>query len=158
MEHDLLAPSGKTAKFETVGTLHKGVVVAREQRQQRDMDGKPKYWDDGGAMMEVVLTIQTDERDDAGDDGIRKLYVRGQMLKAVKAAVSAAQAPTVDIGGTIAIKYDSDGEASKPGFTPPKLYSAQYRPPAVTPGSTDLLGTPVAAAPVAPAAVASDLI
>lgn len=153
---DLLAPSGRTAKYDTIGKTYKGVVVSRETRQQKDIaNGTPKFWDSGDPMMEVVIRLQTDDRDEPGDDGIRNVYARGAMLRAIRDAVSKAQAGTVEIGGTLAIRYDRDGEASKPGFTPPKLFVAQYKPPASTP-SADLLGADTPAA--APAMTADDLI
>ena len=32
-------------------------------------------------------------------------------------------------GGKIAVKYTGDGEPSKPGFNPPKLFEARYEAP-----------------------------
>jgi hypothetical protein len=132
MSKDLLAPSGRAAKFETIGTVHKGTVISRETRQQKDYaTGTPKTWDDGSPMLEVVIDL-----DVAGEIEPTTLYVRGAMLRAIREAVQKSGAHTVEIGGTLAVQYQSDGEPSKPGFTAPKLYVAQYKPPA----AADLLG------------------
>ncbi len=131
----LLESASKTAKFPTVGTTHKGEVVSATTRQATDFDsGKPKFWDDGNPIMELVITIQTTERDpdDTHDDGRRTLYAGGRMLKAIKDALRAARA-TLEEGGKLAVQYTGDGEATR--GNPPKLYAAQYEPPA--PGGVD---------------------
>lgn len=158
MTHDLLAPSGNAAKFETIGTTHKGTVISRETRQQKDYaTGTPKTWDDGQPMMEVVIGLQP------ADSELVTLYVRGKMLGAVKEAVAKSttglpiERRTVEIGGQLAVKYYADGEPSKAGFTAPKLYQAQYAPPA----ATVVKGDDLLAAPATPAAApieADDLL
>jgi hypothetical protein len=84
-------------------------------------------------MMQVELTLATDQRDPSNteDDGTRRIFARGALLNAVKDAVRTAKAETVDIGGTLAVRYTGDGEG-KPGMNPPKLFTAQYQPPAPT--------------------------
>lgn len=138
---DLLMGGGiKSCTFPEIGTTWKGEVLAKETQQQRDFTtGEPKFYDDGNPMLQVVITLQTDQRDGDDDDGQRKLYVRGQMLAAIKKAVLDAGAKTVEIGGTLAVQYTGDGEPPKRGMNPPKQYTAAYKPPvaAVAPG--DLL-------------------
>jgi hypothetical protein len=158
--NDLLTGGGApAAKFPTIGTLTKGVVLRAEARQQRDMNGVPKCWDDGNKMMEVVITLQTDERDPAidQDTGSRNLYVRGKMLDAVRTALKQAGGAQLEVGGTLAVKYIGDGTA-RPGLTAPKLFQAQYaRPAPSTDGANDLLGA--SSSPPAngqPAPVAAD--
>lgn len=141
---DLLMGGGgaPAAKFPTVGTTWKGTITDKTMSQQTDMvTGKPKTYDDGNPMMQVVLTIQTDQRDATieGDDGTRRLFIKGAMLAAVKKAIKDADAPTAEVGGTIAIKYTHDGEG-KPGLNPPKQYIAQYAAPVAAVSNDDLLG------------------
>lgn len=138
----LMGGGAPTCTFPEIGTTWKGEVVDKRTEQQRDFDtGKPLTWDDGSPRLQVVITLQTDERDPkiAGDDGRRRLFVKGQMLNAIRKAVSDAGAKTVEIGGTLAVQYTSDGEPSRKGMNPPKQYTAAYKPPvaAVAPG--DLL-------------------
>lgn len=127
---------GKTAKFPTPGTMVRGKVLSAEPRQQREYNpdgvGKPKFWDDGKPMMELVIALQTTEidPDDEQDDGVRMVYASNKMLKAVKEAVRPHGG--LAIGGDLAIKYTGDGEAKTRGFHPPKLYKAQYAPPVET--------------------------
>ena len=128
---DFLFSSGiPSAKFPTIGTTVKGNVTAAEVTQQRDFDsGQPKYWDDGSPMNQIEITISTDERDPdiEDDDGTRKLYVKGQMLKALRSALQATGSKSIDPGDMIAVQYASDGEAKKRGFNPPKQYSVQVK-------------------------------
>lgn len=142
------APS---AKFPTVGTTVKGTVVSNDVTQQTDFTtGEPKKWKDGSPMMQVVVTLQTDERDPAidNDDGQRRIYVRGQMTNAVRDALRDAKCKLA-VGGTLAVQYVADKASDKPGLNPAKQYRAQYQPPS-SDAANNLLG--------APAVAASDLI
>lgn len=142
----LFGGGGRSAKFENPGDAVKGTVVSTEMAQQTDMEGKPRTWDDGSPRMQLVVTLQTDERapDDADDDGIRKLYVKGgtkiaSTQKAVADAVRAAGATQLEVGGTLAVEFTGLGQPSKPGYSAPKLYRAAYKPPAPAAVSADLL-------------------
>jgi hypothetical protein len=124
-----------TAKFPTIGTVVKGTVLGKAVSQQRDFKtGLPKTYDDGNPMEQLVLTLQTDLRDPAkpDDDGQRRVFAKGGMLKAIRAAVK-AKSPTgkLELGATIAVQYTGDGTAEG-NLNPPKLFVADYAPPAVT--------------------------
>ena len=126
-----------SAKFIDVGATVKGTVTAAEVVQQTEFGtGTPKTWDDGKPMMQAVITLSTDLRDDdiEDDDGTRRLFVKGQMQKAVREALKAAGVKSLEIGGTLAVKYTGDGAPSKPGFNGPKLYAAQYKAAPVSAG------------------------
>jgi hypothetical protein len=133
----LMATGGKSAKFPEVGATVRGEILDMVVSQQTDMkSGAPKFWDNGDPMRQLVITLQTDERDadDADDDGIRKLYLKGgnkptTSQGAVAAAVKKSGASALERGGTLALKYTGDGEPSQRGFNPPKLYAAKYEPP-----------------------------
>jgi hypothetical protein len=129
----LLAGGVASAKFETVGTTVSGSICRPpEVQQQREIDsGKPKYWDDGKPRQQIVVHLQTTARDPAveDDDGIRALYVRGNMLRAVREAVRKAGAK-LEVGGVLTVTYTGDGERKAAGFNPPKLYTAAYVPAA----------------------------
>lgn len=129
----LMSGGGKTASFPEPGTVVRGTVLNAEPRQQRDFDnGQPLTWDDGKPRMELVVTLQTKDvdPDDESDDGVRVLYAKANMLKAIKEAVRPHGG--IAIGGELAVKYTGDGEQKKRGFNPPKLYKAQYEAPAKT--------------------------
>jgi hypothetical protein len=136
---------GKSASFEKPGDKVSGEILTVESRQQTDLDGALKCWDNGDPMWQVVVTLQTTEREDGDDDGKRTVYLKGSRkyastATAVGEAVKAAGAKTLEVGGTLALAYTGDGEPTKRGFSAPKLYQAAYKPPAQGVDLGDLLG------------------
>lgn len=115
------------AKFTTPGDTHKGRLVNSLRRQQTDLEGKPKFYDDGNVMWELVLTIDTDTPDDNGIT-LRRLFVKGKGVDAVREAVKEAGAPMTE-GGVLTLRYTGDGEQTRKGYSPPKLFKAKYEPP-----------------------------
>jgi hypothetical protein len=144
----LMGGGTRSAKFEHPGDKISGEILSVETKQQTDLkDGSPKFWDNGDPMWQVVVTLQTEQRDpdDADDDGKRAIYVKGSMkyastAKAIADAVRTAGAKTLEVGGTLAVAYTGDGEATSRGFNPPKLYSAAYKAPVAGVDLGDLLG------------------
>ena len=130
---DFLAASGSpTAKFADIGDTHKGTVVRSEVRQQTEFGtGAPLTWDDGRPRLELVVTIDTGETGDA-DTTERRIFAKGEMLKAIKQAVKEGGGRLLN-GGLLTVRYTGDGEQKTRGFNPPKLYKAKYVPPAATP-------------------------
>lgn len=164
--NDFLMAGGTTsAKFPSPGTTVAGTIAREpEVQQQRDFtSGELKFWDDGKPMQQLQVILATDERDPAtpDDDGQRAIYVKGNMLKAVREAVRKAGAPGLAVGGRLSVTYTGDGEASKRGLNPPKLYAATYTAPTAAQANEFLAGaepapatTPQPApAPSAPAGV-----
>jgi hypothetical protein len=123
-----------TAKFPTPGTTVGGRITEPPKvEQQRDIQsGEQKFWSNGDPMMQLVVTVQTDQRDPAieDDDGRRRIFVKGQMKNAVADAVRAAGARGLEVGGTLHVRYTHDGEQTKRGFSAPKQYAAKYVPAA----------------------------
>lgn len=140
-ESFLLGGGAKSAKFPSIGTVVGGVITDEPTvQQQKDItSGAPKFWDDGNPMMQLVVKVQTDEREDADDDGVRAIYIKGQMKAAVAEAVRKAGAKSLEVGGKLRVAYTGDGEAKTKGFTPPKQYQAQYEKPSNASG--DFFGT-----------------
>ncbi|MFH9816177.1 hypothetical protein [Streptomyces sp. NPDC017230] len=143
-----------TAKFPTPGTVIGGRITEPPQlEQQRDIkSGEKKFWADGDPMMQLVVTVRTDERDPAieDDDGKRRLFIKGQMKNAVSDAVREANGKGLEVGATLHVRYSHDGQARERGMSPPKQYVAKYVPAA----TTELGIAPAPAAPPAPAAAA----
>lgn len=126
----LLMGGGKSFKFATPGDKVTGTVTDLTAAQQTDFaTGKPLFWDDGNPKMQVIITLDTQLSEDAGDDGARRVYAKGQMLAAIKQAVKAAGQSKVELGGKLSVGYTGDGEA-KGNNHPPKQYVAKYEPPA----------------------------
>jgi hypothetical protein len=148
----LMSGGAKSAKFPEIGTVVKGTITTPPTlSQQTDFTtGALKTWDDGKPMMQLVITLQTDERDPEtpDDDGLRSLYVKGAMQAAVKDAIRKAGAKGLEVGGTIAVKYTGDGVAKQRGMNPPKQFAAQYQAPAAK-AVDDFLADEPAAAPAA---------
>lgn len=57
------------------------------------------------------------------------LWVKpGAMAAAIRDACKAAGVKGIAAGDTLVVRYTADGEKSKPGQNPPKLYAAKYVP------------------------------
>jgi len=134
--NDLIMGGGAPpAKFAQLGALNRGKITDLATSQQRDPKTKqPKVWQDGNPMMQAIITLQTAERDPniTNDDGKRRLFVASKsMREAIRNAVQAAGQRELAIGGDLAVQYTSDGVSEGPGLSPPKLYAAEYAPPAM---------------------------
>lgn len=130
-----LEGGGVSAKFEAIGAKHVGIIEAINERQQTEFGtGKPLFFESGDPRMEWVITIKEADGESAA------LYARGgnhpvgsgtgeSMLFAIGTAVRAAGADGLSVGGQLAVVHSGLGVA-KSGLNPPKLYTAQYQPPA----------------------------
>jgi hypothetical protein len=152
--------SAASAKFAYPGdTITGRITVVPQVQQQKDFTtGESKFWPDGKPMVQLQVTLATDQRDPdlADDDGTRSVYVKGKMQMAVGEAVRKSGAKYLEPGGLLTITYTGDGEQKQRGMNPPKLYSAVYAPPTVQ-AAAAFLGTQpaaaaTAAAPASPAA------
>lgn len=138
----LMGGGAKSAKFTNPGDKVDGIITATEVTQQTDFKtGAPKNWDDGKPMMQLVITLQTEDREDPDDDGIRRLFCKGSVkrpttLGAVRTAVTEAGVKELAVGGRLQVVYTGDGEKSNPAMNAPKEYKAKYDPPAE--GSVDV--------------------
>jgi hypothetical protein len=128
--NDFLSGGVPGAGFDAIGDKWVGIVVDFEKVQQTDYDtGVPVTWDDGTPKMMLHVDIQTDVRDEeiVGDDGVRRLYVRGNMLTKFKSALRAAKM-RMDRGVEVTVAYIADGDPPKKGMNPPKLYDVVVAP------------------------------
>lgn len=127
------AGGGKSAAFPRIGTIVSGEVISEpESREQTDMITKlVKTFKDGTPMMQVLIRLQTQERDpnDPEDDGVRTVYAKGKMVAAIGKAMRAAKVSALEIGGFLEIAYIGDGPKGDMPI-PPKLFEARYTPPA----------------------------
>ena len=119
-------------KFDLAGDFAAGQILAMAIRQQTDpKTGDPVFWKSGDPKKQVLLTIQTKEITDE-DDGIRTLYVRGEMRKAIAAACLASGDRSPAIGAWVKVIYDGDGPPPARGLNGPKLFKAEYVPAGVS--------------------------
>lgn len=141
----LMGGGVKSAAFpeKQYGTTVGGFIVRDpELRQQTDFDdGKPKFYDNGDPMMQIVVHVQTDLRDpsDPEDDGVRAFYIKAQMLAAVRTAVRAAGGRGMEIGGHLTITYERDEPNSRGRGKDKKIYTARYRLPTTAQAANDVL-------------------
>src|SRR5262245_50735424 len=140
---DELGGGGSKAwSAENLGEKVSGVIKLCERRQQRSLDtGKPETWDDGSPKMLVYIELETNERDDDEDDGVRALYAKSgrnfepaqgsgtSMGVAIAEAVKAAGEKALEEGGQLAVQYSGIAKVTTRGYNPAKLYKASYKPP-----------------------------
>lgn len=130
-------------KNSPVGASVTGTVVESAPTQARDYeDSSLKFWDDGSPQMQLVITLQTNERDpwDAEDDGKRRVYVKwwGSEKANLIAAVQKAGDKFVQNGARLTVTFTGLGEQKDRKLNPPKLYDFQYQAP---PSATEQLMT-----------------
>jgi len=51
------------------------------------------------------------------------------MQKAIADAVRQVGAPGLEVGGKLQVRYSGQGQATRRGYDPPKLYTAKYKRP-----------------------------
>lgn len=138
---DFLMGSGvPSVTFPDIGAEVIGEIIAYELVQQRSFDtGEPLVWDDGRPRMQVVFTLATEQRDVSieDDDGVRKLYAKAQMRDAIQQAIRKTGHKGDIVHGRLKVTYTENGEATRKGLNPPKVYTARFIPPAVDLGEPD---------------------
>jgi hypothetical protein len=107
-------------KFDTVGATCEGTVCDDPRVVETDDL-------DGGRSKKLVVDIDT-------ADGTYSLWLPSgrRITSAISDAVHEADAKGLQAGGTLKVQFTGEGEASKPGYNPPKLFRARYTPPATT--------------------------
>ena len=105
--------------FPNLGDTVTGVVTAIDSRDDTKPDGEVKRWPDGKPMAVFIFTLETDE-------GPKALWVRGNMVTAIRDAAAAAGLKTV-IGSELTIKHHDLGDERK-GFARAKLFKAKFGP------------------------------
>ena len=146
----LFGGGGGAAKFEEVGDTVEGEITDVKVTQQTSMeDNTPLTWPDGSPRKQLVITLQTDLRDNDDDDGIRRVYAKGgnyeaasgtgtSMKDAVAEAVKKAGAKSIETGGRLKIGHSGIGKKTNRGFSAPKLYRAVYEPPKASVSAAEL--------------------
>lgn len=137
-----------SAQFPTKGMSYEGTITEMAVENQRDYDDPSKVltWKDGTARQQLRVVLAgtgatqkwdgdaeewTDVED---DDGVRALYVKGQLQKAFRDAVRKSGAKQPEVGGWLKVTYVKNGQ-KKEGSRgkPPKEYAVEYKSPAQNP-------------------------
>jgi hypothetical protein len=146
----LFGGGGKAARFEKIGDTVEGTITNVEVTQQTSMeDNQPLTWPDGQPRMQLVVTLQTSAKDDADDDGVRKVYAKGgkyepaegtgtSMKDAIADAVKKAGAKSISEGGKLKVGHTGMGKKTNRGFSAPKLFRAVYTAPVASVAASDL--------------------
>lgn len=123
-----------------IGTTVSGQVVEVDKVQQTDNNGAPRFFPKSGDPMYVYpITLQTDERDNEEDGGLRTAWAKDgkftpvegngmAMLSAIREALGKVGAKQIEIGGKLTIRKSGLGE-KKPGQSHPILFQAKYEAP-----------------------------
>lgn len=118
--------------FREVGATITGIIT--DEPQERDatdpFSGEVLTWKDGNPKKVLVITVQTELRDDSDDDGKRSVWIStvGQK-RAVGDAIRESGRKGLDVGGTLTLTFTGYGEKTNPALNPPKVFSASYTPP-----------------------------
>lgn len=137
--NDFLAGSGApSAQFPEIGAEIEGDLISAEVRQQTKLeDGSPLVWNDGKPRLQLVVTLDVGETGEY-DTTERRLYAKGEMLKAIKEAVKVSGGK-FENGGRLKVRYTGDGDQKVKGHNPPRLYKAKWTPPSkAAPSVADL--------------------
>lgn len=127
---------GKWVKLKTVGDEIKGTLTAAEIVDRTDLDGSPILSRKSGKPRKVWrLTIQTDQREDGDDDGVRIFDANESAQSAIRPLLP------LQPGGTILVRLTETAADSFSQAT----YQAGYKAPELLAGqaaaeSTDLSG------------------
>jgi hypothetical protein len=132
--------------YTVMGTITDTPKVEQMKKYQSD---ELDFWPSGDPKMQIVVTLQTDQRDPANphDDGKRRLHIPPRMMHPVREAVQRVGAKGLEIGGRLAVRRTGGTGATGD----PYQFAAEYAAPAVDPGSL-LGGSQPAPAPATPAA------
>lgn len=135
----------KPARFAAKGDTIEGAIISITERQLTVFGtDRPETWDDGSPKTTPIIAVQTDQREDRDDTGIRDLYCRGGLYTAVTKALRETYGikPPADselIGSQLKIQLAAL-EPSGRG-QPRKVYRARIEPAArSTFSSTDTGG------------------
>lgn len=149
----LFGGGGKAASFEEVGDAVEGIVEDVKLTQQTGMeDNLPLTWPDGSPRMQLVVTLRTDAREGADDDGVRRIYAKGgryeaasgtgtSMKDAIADAIKKVGAKGIDEGGRLKVAHTGIGKKTNRGFSAPKLYRATYEAPKASVSADELFDT-----------------
>lgn len=128
---DFMTGGHRSAKFETFGQVIGGEIVeAPRVEQQTDPKTRaPQFYPSGDPKWVMLVAVQAQPAE-ADDDGIRTLYVKGDMKRAAQKAVAQAGAGGLEVGGVLQVRYVREEPNSSGAGLPKKCYEARYTAPA----------------------------
>jgi len=148
----LFAGGSRAFSFDNINDTVDGTIVTAEKRQQTDLEtGTPLTWGDGTPRWQLVITLQTGEKINDDDDGIRAIYAKGgryevaegegsSMKDAIADAVRAAKASSLEPGDRLAVALTGYDKKTNRAYNAPKLYTASFRKAEKSVSAKDLFG------------------
>jgi len=146
-----LAGGSKSWKPENIGDQISGIITDAKRVQQTDFtSGDPLTWSDGSPRMQTVIELQTDERNDDDDDGVRSVWLKGGRNYeaaqgsgqsgevALAEAAKEAKVETIEEGGKLTMRMTGFSKPTTRGYQPAKLYAAKYEAPKASLAASDL--------------------
>ncbi len=116
---DFLTSGSKSpsVKLAEVGDVVTGTVRNISKLEDKELNGEVRRWPNGDPKHVYAFTL-----DVAGEE--QTLWVRGQMVTAIREAASAAKVNSL-IGCKLTVKHTGLGEVKQKGYNAPKLYKAK---------------------------------
>lgn len=146
------------AKWPQIGFVVEGVVKGAVLRQQSNYDtGALEFWSDGSPRMQLVVDLQSTptgvtwkglhnvQHAVPNDDGMRALYVKGNLQKAFTKALRDANA-SFEMGGHLRIERAQDIPNADSKKAPAHDYVVTWTAPSAEAAATDFLNKPEPAA------------
>lgn len=110
-----------SAKFPTIGSGVKGLVVGIENSDVPEFDSKGRITGpktvDGETIEQVDVIIET-------EDGRVVLHTGGAIFYAIGRALAEITADDLEVGDGLTVTYTGDGEPTAKGRNAPKQYTA----------------------------------
>jgi len=107
-------------KFPEVGDIRTITVRKVSEQIDTEPDGTPRTWPSGQPKMVHVFNGESDGE-------AASLWVRGNLVTAIREAVKAAGLKTV-VDTKVTVKRLADGTPPSRGMNAPKLYAAKVEP------------------------------
>lgn len=113
-----------------IGAFRGGQIIDKKITGQTKMGTNEIIrWDNGEPRKQMEITVQTGERADPQDDGRRRIFVKGDMPRAVREALKKVSAKDVHPGGWFYAAWVSTKPATRAGYNDAKVFDVIYAPP-----------------------------
>lgn len=107
-----------------------GKIVKVETQQERTYgkDAKPKFYEDGNPVEQLVITLQTTHRDpaDPKDTGLRRTFLKNRLKPALRQAIEDGGAEGFEIGGLFKQTYTGETPNEDVTLNPSRDYTFKY--------------------------------
>jgi hypothetical protein len=122
---DPITSGAPAAKFPEIGDIVRITVSSVEKRQSTEFGtDAPLFHPDGTPVYERVISGIGEEGEEL------RIFAKKQMLSVVTQAVRDAGLSDWGsmVGGTLAVKFDSEKASATKGYAPQKIYTSKFTP------------------------------